>query len=60
MEEDDKIRLLVNEDIASNSQTENTYTGKMIFLSKKPLKLQFGINSVRTLSCSSISQRFSP
>ena len=38
MEEDDKIRLLVNEDIASNSQTENTYTGKNDIFVKETIK----------------------
>ena len=50
MEEDDKIRLLVNEDIASNSQTENTYTGKNDIFVKETIKTsirhQFSANVV--------------
>ena len=50
MEEDDKIRLLVNEDIASNSQTENTYTGKNDAFVKETVKTsirhQFSANVV--------------
>ena len=50
MEEDDKIRLLVNEDIASNSQTENTYAGKNDAFVKETVKTsirhQFSANVV--------------
>ena len=50
MEEDDKIRLLVNEDIASNSQTENTYEGKNDAFVKETVKTsirhQFSANVV--------------
>ena len=42
MEEDDKIRLLVNEDIASNSQTENTYKETI----KTSIRHQFSANVV--------------
>ena len=50
MEEDDKIRLLVNEDIASNSQTENTYAGGNDIFVKETIKTsirhQFSANVV--------------